>query len=100
MNKLFFTLLLFSINFVLAQKAEMNKTNAITDILIGSSENGYTSQGFRTALDCNPQINTITFIHRADPSIGLGNNSGELYFDVSKDGGATWTINQEPLYTN
>ncbi len=100
MNKLLLTCAFLNLNFAFAQNATLNKTTSINDIVIGSSANAYTSQGFRTALDCNPIVATITFIHRADPSIGSGNNSGELFFDVSKNGGATWSINQGPVYNN
>lgn len=100
MNKLLLSCAFFSISFAFAQNSIVSKITSINDILIGSSANGYTSQGFRSALDCNPQINTVTFIHRADPSAGIGNNSGELFFDISKNGGATWNNNHGPLYTN
>ncbi len=37
----------------------------------------------------DPYSNTIAFVHRADGSYGTG--SGELWYDISTDVGATWT---------
>ncbi|HMR47576.1 MAG TPA: hypothetical protein PKC85_12320, partial [Bacteroidia bacterium] len=61
---------------------------------LGSSANSYTALGGgRSNLIYNPAINTIAFIHRGNPSGGVGTSSGDLFWDISTDGGATWNIN-------
>ncbi|HMX98072.1 MAG TPA: T9SS type A sorting domain-containing protein [Bacteroidia bacterium] len=66
---------------------------------LGSSANSYTALGGgRSNLIYNPAINTIAFIHRGNPSGGVGTSSGDLFWDISTDGGATWNINQGPAY--
>ncbi|HNR48988.1 MAG TPA: T9SS type A sorting domain-containing protein [Bacteroidia bacterium] len=67
---------------------------------LGSSGNSYTSiNGVRANLVYNPSINTIAFIHRGNPSGGVGANSGDYFWDISTDGGSTWNINQGPAYS-
>ncbi|HNL05489.1 MAG TPA: hypothetical protein PKI54_11670, partial [Bacteroidia bacterium] len=67
---------------------------------LGSSANAFTAiNGGRSNLIYNSALNTIAFIHRGNPSGGVGTNSGDLFWDISTDGGATWNINQGPSYT-
>src|SRR5207248_1638814 len=54
--------------------------------------NAYTVAGIHTQLWGQPEINTITFIHR-------GGLSGSIY-DISKDGGQSWNIDTGALYLN
>ncbi len=82
------------------QRGQPNTSQTATVIPIGTSANVFTTIGVRSNIDYNPDINTVTFIHRSDPANGLGTTTGEYYFDVSTDGGATWTVNQGPLYNN
>lgn len=55
-----------------------------------------------SSIASNKDLNTITFIHRNDVAL-FGGNSGNLKYDISTDGGTTWTLNQatlNPLSTN
>ena len=81
-------------------RGPLNSTQAVTLIPIGTSANAFGTIGIRSNIDYNPDINTVTFIHRSDAAGGLGASSGEYYFDASYDGGATWAINNGPLYLN
>ncbi len=48
----------------------------------------------------NNEINTIAYIHRGwgSPTGTMGaNGNAQLFYDVSNDGGTTWTNNQGPL---
>ncbi len=100
MKNILLFVFIFQLHQAKSQDNTTSKIAVINDVILSTSENAYTVQGFRTALDCNPQINTISFIHRPNAVSGVGNNSGELFFDVSKNGGATWSLNQGPLYND
>ena len=66
-----------------------NHASSISEVAIGSSGNCLgPAFGPKTNLWYDKDINSISFAHRsASPTIGL------YYFDVSTDGGGTWTIN-------
>lgn len=68
-------------------------------VQIGTSPNVY-GFGFgpRTNMWANEELNTIAFIHRSDYSSNGDNSSGSLRYDVSTDGGATWTSNAGPVW--
>ncbi|NTW23125.1 MAG: T9SS type A sorting domain-containing protein [Lentimicrobium sp.] len=67
-------------------------TADITVVSIGNAANAYgLYNGGRTALWADPNLNTIAFSHRMLPTPG----SGYLAYDVSKDGGNTWLINNQ-----
>ncbi|MBL4716176.1 MAG: DUF5011 domain-containing protein [Bacteroidia bacterium] len=66
---------------------------AINGVILGSSGNLYTiisSESNMVAAD--QDLNTIVFIHRNDPDF-FGGDVGMYRFDVSMDGGATWSSN-------
>ncbi len=66
-------------------------TAEISVINLGTSANAYgLYSGGRTALWADPTINTVTFAHRM-----LTPGSGYIAYDVSKDGGSTWTVNNQ-----
>lgn len=66
---------------------------------IGNSANALTCAfGQRTNLSVRPDLNTMVFIHRNDPGVTGAGISGDYYFDMSTDGGATWTSNVGPIY--
>jgi len=70
----------------------------VTSVEIGSSGNLFTilsSEVNRIAT--NGDLNTVVFVHRSDPSIFPLSNVGQYRYDVSYDGGATWTLNQGVL---
>lgn len=69
----------------------------------GSASNVFTN--IRNATNCiavDNDINTVVFVHRNNAS-AFGGSSGNLRYDMSTDGGTTWTNNQgvlNPLMTN
>ncbi len=65
-----------------------------TDVQLSGSYNVFTSVGTKTQLWADPSLNTVMFIHRGDVT---GN---ELFFDISTDGGSTWTLDQGPLFSS
>jgi hypothetical protein len=67
-------------------------TAEITTVNIGNSANAYgLYSGGRTVLWAEPSINAITFAHRMTIVPG----SGYIAYDLSKDGGNTWTVNKQ-----
>lgn len=59
---------------------------------IGSAGNLFTIlDGAINRVASNNTLNSVVFIHRANPDSIAGSNVGQYTFDVSKDGGATWT---------
>ncbi|MCS6935755.1 MAG: hypothetical protein NZM35_11515, partial [Chitinophagales bacterium] len=69
--------------------------------LIGTAGNLLTVVDHRTTqLDVDVNLNTVTFIHRNDPSKFPGTNLAMYRFDVSKDKGNTWGIDKGPLTNN
>jgi PKD repeat protein len=65
---------------------------------IGSAGNVLTIINNTTnQMDVDSTLNTVTFIHRNDPSVAPGTNVAQYRFDVSKDGGTTWTSNIGPI---
>lgn len=60
-------------------------------ILLGRATNGYTIlRPQQNQVIANNDLNTIVFIHRQDLNVH-GGSSGSLRYDISTDGGATWT---------
>ncbi len=51
----------------------------------------------RTPLFAHPAINTIAMFHRNNQNV-FGGTSGQLRYDLSTDGGATWTSDNGPIY--
>lgn len=51
-------------------------------------------------IDANEALNTITFIHRNNPVVHPGSNAAQYVYDVSKDGGASWTTDIGPITNN
>jgi hypothetical protein len=80
-----------------------DNTDIVTIVNIGSAANIYTygySNGNATYVWYNKDINTVTNLHRMGGPVGpTGQYSGDLAYDVSFDGGATWT-NQVKVYTS
>lgn len=69
-------------------------SRAVTTTPIGSSGNLFTIiDGSTNCIDANNDLGVVTFIHRTDPSIFPSNNVGQYRYDVSQDGGQTWSIN-------
>jgi hypothetical protein len=74
--------------------------NFVTVINIGTSANAYSygyGGGQKSILYANNDINTISHFHRMGGTLDPGGYSGDLGYDVSFDGGMTWT-NQIECY--
>lgn len=72
-------------------------TNDISIVDLGTSANAFgLYNGGRTALWADPVINSVAFFHR----MGVTPGSGFVAYDVSKDGGNTWVINQQIFNPN
>jgi uncharacterized repeat protein (TIGR01451 family) len=66
----------------------------ITSIPLSDSYNVFSVVGVRTQLWADPQLNTLSFIHR---DAVTGNT---LLYDISTDQGQSWTLDKGPLYTS
>lgn len=65
---------------------------------IGSAGNALTVLNFNcNQISVNQDLNTVTFIHRNDPTGAPTTNIGQYRFDISKNGGNTWTSNVGPI---
>lgn len=67
-------------------------TSDISVVNLGTSANAYgLYNGGRSVLSVDPVLNSVAFFHRMAASPG----SGYIGYDISTDGGATWTVNQQ-----
>lgn len=83
-----------SVNFV---RPAAKGTSDITVLNLGNAANAYgLYNGGRTALWADPNINSISFVHRMLPTPG----SGFISYDISKDGGDTWSVNNQIFNPN
>jgi PKD repeat protein len=48
-------------------------------------------------IDVDSALNTVLFIHRSDTVFGTSYNVAQYRYDISKNGGTTWTSNIGPL---
>lgn len=79
-------------------KGSGNHTQTICETPIGSAGNTFGAAfGPRTNLSFNRDLNTLTFIHRANP-IGTSATIGFIEYDYSTDGGITWNLNHQYIY--
>lgn len=74
-------------------------TSKVASVTIGKASNAYSTLGVRTYLWVDPTINTIAFTHRNDINTFGGTTSGHLRYDVSKDGGQNWSVDQGPIWS-
>lgn len=64
----------------------------VTIINIGTSANAYGYAVGQNAFVCvNQDLNTVTNFHRMGGALDPGGFSGDLGYDISTDGGMTWT---------
>lgn len=78
----------------------VKKGTSVVSTSLGKASNAYsTAFGPKTYLWVDPSINTITFTHRNDVGLFPSLTSGHLRYDVSKDGGTTWSVDQGPIYS-
>lgn len=75
-------------------------TDIVTVIDLGTAANlygwGYAG-GQQSLVNVNNDLNTVTVIHRMGGSLDPGGYSGDMAYDISKDGGLTFT-NQVEFY--
>lgn len=80
-----------------------DNVNAVSVVDIGSAANLYTygyANGAATFTWYNKDINAVSNFHRMGGPVGPpGQYSGDLCYDLSTDGGMTWT-NQTKIYTS
>jgi hypothetical protein len=68
-------------------------------VLLGSAGNVFSCvRGEQNQVVAVDSLNLLAFIHRSNPSI-FGGSSGHLRYDVSIDGGLTWSSDIGPLNT-
>jgi PKD repeat protein len=76
------------------QSSSVGGSRAVTTTTIGSAGNMFTIlDGAVNRVAANNAINSVVFIHRADPTIFPTTNIGQYQYDLSIDGGATWNTN-------
>jgi hypothetical protein len=81
--------------------AVYKSTDAVSIISIGTSANAYSygyAGGQKSILAANNDINTVSHFHRMGGTLDPGGYSGDLGYDISTDGGMTWT-NMVECYT-
>jgi len=86
-------------NAVAPQKAFKN-TDFVNILSIGSSANAYGNGyagGQKALVWVNDEINTVTYFHRMGGTLDPGGYSGDLGYDISTDGGMTFT-NMNEVY--
>ncbi len=64
--------------------------NYVSIIDIGTSANAYTYWQKLSSLWVDSELSTVTNIHRMGGALDPGGYSGDLGYDISKDGGQTW----------
>ena len=69
--------------------------NIVTIVPIGTAANAYGFSGSQNPIPVRPDLNTVAFIHRMGGDLDPGGYSGDMGYDVSMDGGQTWTTQAE-----
>jgi hypothetical protein len=76
-----------------------NHISVADDVTLSSAANAFGNFYIgRTLLGYDKNINTVTLTHRNNPAVTSDPNTGYLYYDKSTDGGATWSLNQGPIW--
>ena len=76
-----------------------NSSKVATSTQIGTAPNVYTAAfGPRTNVSADAELNTIVFVHRSGNTTLGDYTSGTMRYDISTDGGATWTSNNGPIF--
>ncbi len=66
---------------------------------LGQAANVFTvAFGRRDAVSVRPELNAISFVHRSNYLTNGDANNGSLRYDLSTDGGSTFTNNIGPVY--
>ncbi len=82
------------------KKVQGVKTNslAVTFTTLGTSANAFTNLlSDVNPISVNTTLNTVLFVHRNAPSVTGSGASGNLRYDLSTDGGITFTTDIGPL---
>jgi hypothetical protein len=82
-------------DFKIQKPAVYKSTDVVSIIPLGTSVNGFSygyGGGQKSILAANNDLNTITHIHRMGGELDPGGYSGDLGYDISTDGGLTWTL--------
>lgn len=66
------------------------EVNIVTIVDIGTSANAFTYWKKLSALWVDPELNTVVNIHLMGGDLDPDGGSGDLGYDISKDGGTTW----------
>jgi len=77
--------------------------NFVTIVSIGTSANAYSNGyagGQKSLLWADDNLNTLTYFHRMGGDLDPGGNSGDLGYDISTDGGMSWTNMVECYLSN
>ena len=75
----------------------LHQAQCAADVAGGSASNMFTQiRNSTNPVAADKALNTVVFIHRNDAGF-FGGNSGNLRYDVSVNGGSTWTNNQGVL---
>lgn len=77
--------------------AHSGSSRTVSTIPLGSAGNAYGSiSSTMNQVSYNTSTNQIIFIHRTNNKIFTSDdaNNGQYRYDVSRDGGATWTVNR------
>jgi len=85
---------------VILPERNFKNSDFVTIVTLGSSANGYTygyAGGQKAIVNANNDLNTVTNFHRMGGTLDPGGNSGDLGYDISTDGGMTWT-NMHEVY--
>ncbi len=63
----------------------------------GTAPNAYTNISVNTSpIAVNKDLNTVVFIHRNNPAVN-GGTSGTFRYDISTNGGNSWTTDVGPV---
>lgn len=80
------------------QRPTSGSNRAVTFTQIGSAGNLFTILNTEVnRLDANNDLNSVVFIHRANPDSIAGSNVGQYAYAMSSDGGNTWSSNNGVL---
>jgi hypothetical protein len=84
-----------------ARQVNPNQSSTVCNVIgLGSAANALgSSGGGRTQVWYDQDLNTVVFTHRGECGVPSAvTNSGFYVYDVSTNGGTTWSINQGPIH--
>lgn len=80
------------------QNAGSRGSRALTFDTLGTAENAFTVlDGAVNRVAALEATNSVIFIHRANSLVDPNTNVAQYKYDISKDGGSSWTIDLGPL---